>query len=70
MFTLPETLPSRVLSNKAKRIRKAQVPGYETVMSPVEAANQTLASIFRVALTRPVSEMKDTSCQWAVTHAS
>lgn len=55
MFTLPETLPSRVLTNKAKRIRKLKVPGYENVQSPVEASNQTLGTIFRVALTRPVS---------------
>lgn len=59
MFTLPETLPSRVLTNKARRIRKVKVPGYENVQSPVEAANQSLASIFRVALTRPVSNTDD-----------
>ncbi|EME48655.1 hypothetical protein DOTSEDRAFT_162329 [Dothistroma septosporum NZE10] len=53
MLTIPETLPSRVLTNKARRIRKAKIPGYENVHSPVEAANQTLASIYTVALTRP-----------------
>jgi hypothetical protein len=53
MFTIPETLPSKVLTNKAKRIRAAKVPGYENVQSDVEAANQSLRAIFRVALTRP-----------------
>lgn len=56
MFTVPETLPSRVLTNKARRIRKLQVPGYENVQSPIEAANKSLASIFRTTLTRPVRE--------------
>ncbi|CAK3892116.1 MFS general substrate transporter [Lecanosticta acicola] len=53
MFTIPETLPSQVLTNKAKRIRAAKIPGYENVQSPDEASNKTLASIFKVALTRP-----------------
>ena len=60
MFTIPETLPSRVLTNKARRIRKAKIPGYENVQSPAEAANQTLASIFKVALTRPWIILFDT----------
>jgi multidrug resistance protein len=53
MFTIPETLPSRVLINKAKRIRSMKIPGYENVQAPFEAQNHTLASLFRVALTRP-----------------
>ncbi|SMY20043.1 unnamed protein product [Zymoseptoria tritici ST99CH_1A5] len=53
MFTIPETLPSKVLTNKARRIRAAKIPGYENVQSDVEAANQSLKSIFRIALTRP-----------------
>jgi DHA1 family multidrug resistance protein-like MFS transporter len=51
MFTIPETLPSRVLVNKARRIRR--IPGYENVKAPVEDAGRTLFSIFKVALTRP-----------------
>lgn len=53
MFSLPETLPSQVLLNKAKRIRKAKVPGFEDVKAPVEVTDRTLLGIFRVALVRP-----------------
>ena len=53
LFTIPETLPSMVLYNKAKRLRRAQIPGYENVQAPVETENRTLGGIFRVALTRP-----------------
>ena len=53
MWSLPETLPSIVLVNKARRIRRAQVPGYENIKAPVEATDRTLVGIFRVALTRP-----------------
>lgn len=48
MLTIPETLPSQVLLNKAKRIRKAKVPGYENVKAPVEVTDRTLAGIFKV----------------------
>ena len=53
LFTIPETLSSIVLYNKAKRIRKAQVPGYENVHAPVESEDRTLVGIYKVALTRP-----------------
>ncbi|KAM0722977.1 hypothetical protein Q7P37_001175 [Cladosporium fusiforme] len=53
MLTIPETLPSQVLMNKAKRIRRAKISGYENVIAPVEATDRTLTSIFKVALTRP-----------------
>nr|POF08113.1 efflux pump fub11 [Quercus suber] len=53
MFTIPETLPSQVLINKAKRIRKAKIPGYENIQAPMEATDRTLAGIFKIALTRP-----------------
>ncbi|KKY13646.1 putative benomyl methotrexate resistance protein [Phaeomoniella chlamydospora] len=53
MFTIPETLPSIVLQNKARRIRKAKIPGYETVKAPVEDTNRSLMKIYKVALTRP-----------------
>ncbi|KAI9684988.1 MAG: hypothetical protein M1822_005380 [Bathelium mastoideum] len=53
MFTIPETLPSVVLLNKARRIRALRIPGYENVKAPVEATDRTLASIFKVALVRP-----------------
>ncbi|MCJ1303139.1 hypothetical protein MMC08_005946 [Hypocenomyce scalaris] len=53
MFTIPETLPSVVLYNKAKRIRAAKIPGYEDVKAPVESTDRTLIGIFKVALIRP-----------------
>lgn len=53
MLTIPETLPSQVLINKAKRIRRAKIPGYENVIAPVEATDRSFKTIFKVALTRP-----------------
>jgi MFS family permease len=53
LFTVPETLPSRILIAKARRIRKAKIPGYENVLAPAEATGKSLAQIFKVALTRP-----------------
>lgn len=60
LFTIPETLPQQVLLNKAKRIRRAKVPGYENVKAPVEVTDRTLAGIFKVALTRPWIILFDT----------
>jgi DHA1 family multidrug resistance protein-like MFS transporter len=51
MFTIPETLPSVVLMNKARRIRA--VPGFEDVRAPAEANDRKLTAIFKVALIRP-----------------
>ncbi|KAF8855181.1 MFS multidrug transporter-like protein [Acephala macrosclerotiorum] len=53
MFTIPETLPPIVLQNKAKRLRRLKIEGYEDVTAPVEATDRSLANIFKVALTRP-----------------
>ncbi|KAF2207488.1 hypothetical protein CERZMDRAFT_51185 [Cercospora zeae-maydis SCOH1-5] len=53
LFTIPETFPEQVLVNKAKRIRRAKVPGYEHVQAPKEASGESLAQIFRITLTRP-----------------
>lgn len=53
MFTIPETLPAQVLLNKAKRIRRLKIPGYENVQAPVEKTDRTLAGILKVALIRP-----------------
>ncbi|KAK4499740.1 hypothetical protein PRZ48_007926 [Zasmidium cellare] len=39
LFTIPETLPSTVLLNKAKRIRRAKWEGYEDIKAPVEATD-------------------------------
>lgn len=59
MFTLPETLPSVVLLNKARRIRRAGIPGFENVLAPVEAEQRSLMAILRVALTRPWKTLVD-----------
>lgn len=53
MFTIPETLPTQVLLNKAKRIRRLKTPGYENIKAPIEDSDRSLASIFKVALIRP-----------------
>jgi DHA1 family multidrug resistance protein-like MFS transporter len=53
MFTIPETLPSQVLLNKAKRLRRLLITGYENIKAPVEDSDRSLASIFKIALIRP-----------------
>ncbi|KAK5097785.1 hypothetical protein LTR70_002827 [Exophiala xenobiotica] len=53
LFTMPETHPPTVLTNKARRIRRLKIPGYENVQSPMEASGQSLAEIYKIALTRP-----------------
>ncbi|RJE21414.1 transporter [Aspergillus sclerotialis] len=53
MLTIPETFAPIVLYNKAKRIRKANIPGYENVKARVEDGDRTLIGIYKVALTRP-----------------
>ncbi|KAJ5085084.1 hypothetical protein N7532_009855 [Penicillium argentinense] len=53
MLTIPETYGPTVLYNKAKRIRKAAILGYENVRAPVEDSDRTLIGIYKVALVRP-----------------
>ncbi|ORY78951.1 major facilitator superfamily domain-containing protein [Protomyces lactucae-debilis] len=53
LLTIPETLGPIVLLNKARRIRKQKIPGYEDVQAPVESEDRSLANIFKTALTRP-----------------
>ncbi|KAK0111172.1 hypothetical protein ONS95_001548 [Cadophora gregata] len=53
MFTIPETLPPIVLLNKARRLRKLKVPGYENIQAPIEVTDRSLIGIYKVALTRP-----------------
>lgn len=53
MLTIPETYAPIVLCNKAKRIRKAKIPGYENVKAQAEDSDRTLVGIYKVALTRP-----------------
>lgn len=60
MWSLPETLPSQVLMNKAKRIRRAKVAGYENIKAPVEVTDRSLVGIFKVALSRPWIILFDT----------
>lgn len=60
MFTIPETHGPTVLRHKAQRIRKAKIPGYENVKSPIEQSGQTLVALYKVALTRPWVILFDT----------
>ncbi|OTA57411.1 MFS general substrate transporter [Hypoxylon sp. EC38] len=53
MFTIPETFGPMILVHRARRIRRAQIPGYENVKAPVEDGDRTLLGIYKVALTRP-----------------
>lgn len=60
LFTIPETYAPVLLQKKAKRIRKAKLPGYEDVKAPIETTNQSLVQIYKVALTRPWIILFDT----------
>lgn len=53
MFTIPETYTPVLLRQKARRIRRARVPGYEDVRAPIEATDRSLGQVYKVALTRP-----------------
>ncbi|KAL2065824.1 hypothetical protein VTL71DRAFT_3494 [Oculimacula yallundae] len=53
MFTIPETLGPIVLLNKARRLRKLKIPGYENIQAPIEVTDRSLIAIYKVALTRP-----------------
>lgn len=50
--TLPETLPARRLTTKARRIRK-QTAGQVMVYSPQEGKKQSLGSILKTTFLRP-----------------
>ncbi|KAI1089219.1 MFS general substrate transporter [Rostrohypoxylon terebratum] len=60
MFTIPETFGPVILIHRARRIRKARIPGYEDVKAPVEDSDRTLVGIYKVALTRPWIILFDT----------
>lgn len=53
LLTIPETLPGKILVNKARRIRESNIPGFENVQAPMETSDRTLTSIFKVTLLRP-----------------
>ncbi|KAG8161678.1 hypothetical protein KVR01_008665 [Diaporthe batatas] len=60
LFTIPETYAPVLLQKKARRIRKAKIPGYEHVKAPLETTNQTLVQVYKIALTRPWIILFDT----------
>ncbi|KEF55272.1 uncharacterized protein A1O9_08926 [Exophiala aquamarina CBS 119918] len=60
MFTIPETFPSTVLVNKARRLRATGIPEYQNIQAPAEAQGRKLADIFKVALIRPWQILFDT----------
>lgn len=54
LLTIPETLPSIVLLNTARRIRKdGKTTESKSVLAPIEAKDRRLVSIYKIALTRP-----------------
>lgn len=60
LFTIPETYAPVLLQKKARRIRKAKIPGYEDVKAPLETTNQSLVQVYKIALTRPWIILFDT----------
>ncbi|KAM0344694.1 hypothetical protein ACHAPU_007289 [Fusarium lateritium] len=60
MLTIPETHAPTLLLKKARRIRKAKVPGYENVKSQAEDNDRSLAAVYKIALTRPFIILFDT----------
>ena len=53
LFTLPETLPGVILQKRARRIRDAEIPGFEHVLASMDATDRRLLSIYKTTLTRP-----------------
>lgn len=53
MFTIPETFGPAILTNRARRIRKCKVAGFEDVKAPAEDSGRSLAASYKIALTRP-----------------
>ncbi len=61
MLTIPETYGPVILLHKARRIRRAKIPGYEDASAPIEAGDgRKLAALYKVALTRPWIILFDT----------
>ncbi|KAJ4124972.1 hypothetical protein NW768_009313 [Fusarium equiseti] len=60
MLTIPETHAPTLLKKKARRIRKAKIPGYENVKSQTEDTDQSLSTVYKIALTRPFVILFDT----------
>lgn len=59
MWTIPETHPSAVLINKARRIRGTRVEEHAMLKAPAEAQGRSLSSMFKIALIRPWQIMFD-----------
>ncbi|PHH88541.1 hypothetical protein CDD83_7408 [Cordyceps sp. RAO-2017] len=53
LITIPETHGPTLLRHKARRIRRAAIPGYEHVKAPAEAQDRSLKTVYKIALTRP-----------------
>ncbi|KIV97274.1 hypothetical protein PV10_01042 [Exophiala mesophila] len=60
MFTMPETLPSAVLINKARRLRATGIPEYRELQAPAEAQGRDLKDMFKISFTRPWQILFDT----------
>jgi MFS transporter, DHA1 family, multidrug resistance protein len=70
MFTVPETFPSLVLINKARRIRATGKTEYQHLQAPFEAEGRKLSDMFKVALTRPWQILFDTIALLAAVYMS
>ncbi|KAJ4267787.1 hypothetical protein NW762_003902 [Fusarium torreyae] len=60
MLTIPETHAPTLLLKKARRIRKAKIPGYENVKARAEEGDRSLKAVYKIALTRPWIILFDT----------
>jgi DHA1 family multidrug resistance protein-like MFS transporter len=60
MLTIPETHAPTLLLKKARRIRKAKIPGYENVKAQSEDTDRSLKAVYKIALTRPFIILFDT----------
>lgn len=58
---LPETLPSQVLLQKARRLRKED-QNFASIRARTETSDQTLAGLFKIALLRPWRIFIDPIC--------
>ena len=70
MFTIPETLPAVVLTNKAKRLRATGKPEFQDIKAPAEASDKNLVAIFKVAMVRPWLILFDTIALLAAIYMS
>ncbi|KJK74462.1 hypothetical protein H634G_10229 [Metarhizium anisopliae BRIP 53293] len=67
MLTIPETHGPTILTHKARHLRKAKIPGFESVKALAEEQRGSLKAVYKIALTRPWAILFDViSCLCAI----